>query len=99
MYLPKAEKQEATQLIVKEEHDVVPTGNESILIVDDEEELLDVAYESLKILGYQVYKATSAEQAIELLKMEEADYYRRLGLIVTRVILVTLKVSLVKKQF
>ncbi len=42
------------------------TGNETVLIVDDEPTILDVAVEMLKGLGYQVLAAGNGRQAIEI---------------------------------
>ena len=46
----------------------LPQGTESILIVDDEEALLDIATEYLKPLGYTVFTATSAKLALKVLE-------------------------------
>jgi len=45
----------------------LPCGNESILIVDDESELLNLAELYLQQLGYTTFKATNPEQALTLL--------------------------------
>jgi DNA-binding NtrC family response regulator len=47
-----------------------PEGNETILIVDDEEALRELAEELLLDLGYQVLTAGNAQQALEILKNE-----------------------------
>ncbi|MBA4397442.1 MAG: hypothetical protein C0394_08685 [Syntrophus sp. (in: bacteria)] len=44
------------------------TGNETVLIVDDEPTVLNVAAEMLKGLGYQVMAAGGGRQAIEIYK-------------------------------
>ena len=50
-------------------------GNETILLVDDEETIIDVSREILEALGYTVYSAMSGKEAIELytLKKNEID--------------------------
>ncbi len=48
-------------------------GTESILVVDDNEGQRDVAAELLKIVGYEVYTASSGEEAIEFLKGKSVD--------------------------
>jgi signal transduction histidine kinase/CheY-like chemotaxis protein len=48
----------------------VPRGNERILFVDDEEDILRMTTRMLEYLGYTVYPATSAEQAIAMLTRE-----------------------------
>ncbi len=45
----------------------LPEGNETILVVDDEIELLQLAENYLTALGYQVYSAENATQALALL--------------------------------
>jgi len=64
IYLPRAEGQlqeteKSTELDQK-----LPRGSESILVVDDEEDLLELAEESLLSLGYSVYCAANAHQAL-----------------------------------
>lgn len=44
----------------------ITTGNENILLVDDEDAVLDVNQEVLETLGYQVIPARSGNEAIEL---------------------------------
>ena len=46
------------------------TGNESILIVDDEVDLLQLADQYLKSLGYRTQQAENAAQALEILKAD-----------------------------
>ena len=43
-------------------------GEETILLVDDEEAILDVTKELLEILGYKAIVANSGEEAIEIYK-------------------------------
>ncbi len=43
-------------------------GPETILVVDDEEMIVDVAEKMLKALGYEVFVASSGKQALELYK-------------------------------
>ena len=49
------------------------TGEESILVVDDEEILLDMASEILQTAGYKVTKAISGYKAVELLQKQQYD--------------------------
>jgi CheY-like chemotaxis protein len=46
-------------------------GNGTILVVEDDEDVLAVAAESLKDLGYQVVTAADAAQAVEILKSDQ----------------------------
>ncbi len=48
-------------------------GSESILIVDDISEQLDIAHNMLNKLGYIVYTAISGEQALETIKKQPVD--------------------------
>ena len=49
------------------------TGEESILVVDDEEILLEMACEILQTAGYTVTKANSGHKAVELLEKNQYD--------------------------
>ena len=49
------------------------TGDESILVVDDEEILLEMAGEILQTAGYHVTKANSGPKAVEMLESGEYD--------------------------
>ncbi len=53
------------------EKEVLPTGTESILIVDDEHDLLTLANRYLKTLGYTTYTASDAKQALKILAEEK----------------------------
>jgi DNA-binding NtrC family response regulator len=48
----------------------IPTGDETILVVDDEEELADIASAYLEELGYKTYTTYSGEQALKKLSEE-----------------------------
>ena len=56
---------------------VIPTedwsGNEAILVVDDESELLNLTHEVLSKNGYRVLCANGAEQALNILQTETVD--------------------------
>lgn len=51
----------------------IPSGDESILVVDDETSLRVLAKEILTNYGYTVYCADSGEQALEILKNKSID--------------------------
>lgn len=51
----------------------VDNGNETILVVDDEYSLCTMAKDILSSHGYRVFIATSAIQALMLLKIEDVD--------------------------
>ena len=69
LYLPhmSAEGEKIQSLNNKEEM-APPHGQERILVVDDEEDLLNLAEEYLMDLGYKVVKAMDGHQALEQLK-------------------------------
>jgi two-component system cell cycle sensor histidine kinase/response regulator CckA len=69
VYLPATEKNIE---IKKEGAEEVPGGNETILLIDDEEMILDVARQLLASLGYQVLTANSGLPAIELYRKNSA---------------------------
>lgn len=63
IYLP------ATGRIVKEEDKMnseIIKGNETILFVDDEEQILEVGREMLKNIGYTVHPAKSGQEALDI---------------------------------
>lgn len=70
IYLPRSKV-----LPEKIESDILPDknqlswhgGNESLLIVDDEEALLELAKLTLQELGYQIQTANNAQQALDIL--------------------------------
>lgn len=45
----------------------LPKDSETILVVDDETELLELARESLEVLGYRVFTASNGKEAMERL--------------------------------
>ena len=45
-----------------------PVGNETVLLVDDEDAIIDVAREMLEQSGYRVFTASSGEDALALLQ-------------------------------
>lgn len=51
----------------------VPRGNEKILYVDDEEDILRMSSRMLEYLGYTVYSATSAEKALTMVTQDSID--------------------------
>lgn len=66
IYLPRAQEEEVS-LVVDSPREHPPQsleGSETILVVDDEEELLMLAQDSLQRLGYRVVTACDASQAL-----------------------------------
>ena len=52
----------------------LPTGNERILVVDDEKPLADVYQQLLEMLGYQAETRTSPVEALEAVRMNPQKY-------------------------
>ncbi|MCW8827209.1 MAG: ATP-binding protein, partial [Gammaproteobacteria bacterium] len=67
LYLPRSEGDEIGDIKESEDRDSLPTGDETILVVDDEPGLLEIARESLEAMGYQTLAAHNGLQALELL--------------------------------
>jgi signal transduction histidine kinase/DNA repair protein RadC len=66
VYFPKSQYDISPQESTKEQYRIA-SGNETILLVDDEEYILDTTSERLKELGYKVLKANDGEEAIEII--------------------------------
>ena len=63
IYFPRLETEVDTLEVQKEEP--LPTGNERVLLVDDEKAILDMTKQSLENLGYNVTAFTSSQEALE----------------------------------
>jgi CheY-like chemotaxis protein len=59
--LPKAENE-----VAREESSAIPTGDECVLFIDDEEPLVQLGMRMLKELGYQVTGATNPIDALNV---------------------------------
>ncbi len=70
IYLPASAKPIETET-VHADHSV--GGNETILLVDDEEMVVDVGIQMLEMLGYKVICAFSGKQAVEIYQKEDHD--------------------------
>jgi two-component system, cell cycle sensor histidine kinase and response regulator CckA len=66
IYLPRATIQ-PEQKINPEFEGELPRGTETILVIDDEEDLRDVASTNLRDLGYNVLTAENGQQALQIL--------------------------------
>ena len=63
IYLPASDKEVLAEVDALEE---VLKGDESILLVDDEQMIIEVGQEILNALGYEVLPAMSGQEAIEI---------------------------------
>jgi two-component system cell cycle sensor histidine kinase/response regulator CckA len=70
IYLPRVQG-EARRSPKKLSTQPAPRGNETILVVEDEEMLRNLACEALDMLGYSTIVASDAEEAIALCKKHE----------------------------
>lgn len=68
MYLPRAVGEAEERTPPPTDTDNLPVGDETILVVDDEEELVTAAVSILQSLGYRTLSATSGKQALEVLQ-------------------------------
>jgi two-component system, cell cycle sensor histidine kinase and response regulator CckA len=71
IYLPASEKTVVNEIPASAK---LLKGNETILLVDDEETVLDVGIEILHWLGYTAFPARSGNDAISILKEKDAKF-------------------------
>ncbi|HEX5434512.1 MAG TPA: response regulator [Candidatus Angelobacter sp.] len=83
VYLPLAAEGVATQVSAPQTEQPSMSGEETILLVDDEEELSNAAAEYLRQCGYNVLKARAANEAIEVSR----SFSDRISLLITDIIL------------
>lgn len=70
VYWPITEKEEKE---IKKEEKIGNTvyGNETILVVEDNDNVRDLIVSSLKNMGYKIYEAQNGKEALELLKTKK----------------------------
>ena len=66
VFLPQITEVQEKEKITKVEPDILPTGNETILLVDDEESIRDFLAEILSEQGYKVLEATNGEEGLQV---------------------------------
>ncbi len=66
IYLPAAKQEQEDETRKEPPATVSVKGTETILVVDDDQEILEVTAEGLNDWGYQVLGAASGEQALEI---------------------------------
>ncbi|MBA4418257.1 MAG: hypothetical protein C0392_10165 [Syntrophus sp. (in: bacteria)] len=64
IYLPASEKEAQKNIFSSEE--IIKKGTETILLVDDEEQILKVSSEILLALGYKILTARNGREAVDL---------------------------------
>jgi CheY-like chemotaxis protein len=83
LYLPKSTDRPVMPEIGPQTESLRPgTGHETILLVEDDEDVLAVAAESLRELGYRVLTAGNAAQGLEILRGDQP-----IGLLLSDVIM------------
>lgn len=73
LYFPRSKKLLAERTETLSEIPTNLSGTESILIVDDETAMLEIASDIVASQGYQVFTANSGEQALSLLEKNSVD--------------------------
>ena len=68
IFLPRALEDAMETETVAEQRIELPVGNETILVVDDEKALLDVAVMNLEQIGYKILTASNGQQALHVLE-------------------------------
>lgn len=71
LYLPRSIANESASVINDSDGADIPGGSETILIVDDEVDLLKLAESYLNDLGYQTHLAENGVQALKILAEED----------------------------
>jgi PAS domain S-box-containing protein len=71
VYLPVTKKRDITTTVVTE---TLPTGNERILLIDDEPSIVNMTRQILESLGFKVITRTSSVEALELFKNRPNDF-------------------------
>jgi CheY-like chemotaxis protein len=71
VYFPVIEKDKK---MIEEDEGPLPTGNERILFVDDEQVIADIGEKTLGQLGYDVVTKTSSVEALELFRADPGRF-------------------------
>jgi len=71
VFLPVSQHKEK---LTTEADTMLPTGNERILLVDDEKTLVDLGRQMLERLGYSVESRTSSIEALEMFKTRSDEF-------------------------
>jgi CheY-like chemotaxis protein len=73
IYLPRIEDQSATALREPVEVAALPRGSETVLLVEDEKGVRELAREYLQMSGYSVLEAPDGQAALELASMHRGS--------------------------
>lgn len=72
IYLPASSSDELKKPTKKETGEILK-GDETILLVDDEQMILDVGAQLLMAMGYSVFKADNGDDALDIYQRERID--------------------------
>lgn len=71
MFFPRVSHNKMAQTLIDETRIKLPTGNETVLVVDDEYELREIALLHLNALGYTTISADCGEAALKIVESRE----------------------------
>jgi CheY-like chemotaxis protein len=83
IYLPRHKTEKGSDIPANTSSEDMPTGSETILLVEDETPILQMAKTTLEKLGYTVWTAESPKHALELAK----KYNGKINLLITDVVM------------
>jgi CheY-like chemotaxis protein len=72
LYLPRCEDTRSTKDTEHQPADASPTGDETVLVVEDNAEVLELAVATISDLGYQVLTAADGPSALDILRANKA---------------------------
>ncbi len=75
MYFPAYETEKSSVQSAKESGEQIPAGTETILVVEDEKTILQMARQMLERLGYTVETAGSPAEALQISKEYDATIH------------------------
>ncbi len=73
LYLPRTDKSEQPRPSHSPKLSTLPSGSETVLVVEDNPAVRGTVVQLLSELGYQVLQASDAEQALEMLEHKPVD--------------------------
>ncbi|MEH6476503.1 MAG: ATP-binding protein, partial [Sneathiella sp.] len=68
MFFPRVSHNKMAQTLIEETRIKLPTGRETVLVVDDEYELREIALQHLNALGYTTISADCGEAALKIIE-------------------------------
>lgn len=83
MYFPSCETEKFSEQSAKETIRQVPTGSETIMVVEDEPVILKMGKETIERLGYTVLTADNPNSALEI----AMEYDKNIDLLITDVVM------------